>query len=82
MQKITIILTDIFDRPKHHLFYPSQPTQPILKPPHLTFIIWNGDFEGFGQNTADKSLLGIQKENTFQKSEIRDCSRKQVQDIF
>lgn len=82
MQKITIILTDIFDRPEHHLFYLSHSTQTILKPPHLTFIIWNGDFEGFGQNAADKSLLGIQRENTLKKTEIRDSSRRQVQDIF
>lgn len=82
MQKITIIPTDIFDRPEHHLFYPSQSTQTILKPPHLTFIIWNGDFEGFGQNAADKSLLGIQKENMLKKSENTDCSRRQAQDIF
>lgn len=44
----TVIPTDIFDRPEHYLFYWSQRTQTILIPPHLTFIIWNGDSEGFG----------------------------------
>lgn len=82
MQKITVIPTDINDRLENHLFYPSQLAQIILKPPHLTFIIWNRDFEGFGQNAVDKSLLGIQKENMLKKSEIRDCSRRQAQDIL
>lgn len=50
------------------MFPQSQTTQIIIKPYHLTFIIWNGDFEGFGQNAADKSLLRIQRESTCFKS--------------
>lgn len=64
------------------MFSQSQTTQIILKPHHLTFIVWNGNFEGFGQNAADESLLRMQekKQHIFRclKLEIAQDSKPKI----